>query len=423
MVYVLNVEGKPLMPCKEAKARHLLQRNEVRVVKVVPFTIQLLYECSNFTVPGDLGVDTGSKKIGISVTSETHALYEEEVEQRNDIVELLSTRRAARKTRRNKKLRYCKPRFNNRKRSKKKGWVAPSVEQKKETHKTEIHNVYQLVPIKSITIEVASFDMQRLQADIKNLKVPEGEDYQQGEQLGFWNVREYVLWRDNHTCQCCKGKSKDSILEVHHKESRKTGGDSPDNLITLCKTCHDGHHKGRIQLPESLRKRSSQSLRDAAFMNIMRWSLYNEIKEIYEPLGIEVRFTFGYKTKYERIRNGLSKDHYIDARVISGNPKAEPLDRVVIKKKVRRHNRKIYKDKILKGGIKKRNQCSYEIYGYHRYDLVRYENRLCYINSLRERGSFLIKDLCDTKWKKEVGYKKLERVQCRGGYIQSYRIV
>ncbi len=29
-----------------------------------------------------------------------------------------------------------------------------------------------------------------------------GTDYQQGEQLGFWNDREYVLFRDGHTCQC-----------------------------------------------------------------------------------------------------------------------------------------------------------------------------------------------------------------------------
>lgn len=52
-------------------------------------------------------------------------------------------------------------------------------------------------------------------------------------------------------CQCCKGKSKDKILNVHHIESRKTGGDSPRNLITFCETCHNGYHKGKIQIPKT----------------------------------------------------------------------------------------------------------------------------------------------------------------------------
>jgi N6-L-threonylcarbamoyladenine synthase len=79
-----------------------------------------------------------------------------------------------------------------------------------------------------VTVEVAQFDTQLL----KNPGIV-GMQYQQGPQLGFWNVREYVLFRDNHECQHCHGKSKDRILNVHHLESRKTGGDSPDNLITL----------------------------------------------------------------------------------------------------------------------------------------------------------------------------------------------
>jgi len=72
--------------------------------------------------------------------------------------------------------------------------------------------------------------------------MPEGIDYQNGEQAGFWNLREYILYRDNHTCCGCKGKSKDNILEIHHIVQRKDGGtDKPSNLVTLCKTCHDGY--------------------------------------------------------------------------------------------------------------------------------------------------------------------------------------
>lgn len=88
-------------------------------------------------------------------------------------------------------------------------------------------------------------DTQLIKAQEKGLPLPEGTDYQQGAQLGFWNVREYVLFRGDHTCQCCKGKSHDKILNVHHIESRKTGGDSPDNLITLCEYCHKQYHLGK----------------------------------------------------------------------------------------------------------------------------------------------------------------------------------
>ena len=98
-------------------------------------------------------------------------------------------------------------------------------------------------------VETASFDIQK----IKNTDI-QGAEYQQGDQLGFWNIREYVLFRDNHTCQCCKGKSKDKILNVHHIESRKTGGNAPNNLITLCEICHTGYHKDAVQLPKTVKR-------------------------------------------------------------------------------------------------------------------------------------------------------------------------
>ena len=107
----------------------------------------------------------------------------------------------------------------------------------------------------------------------------------------FWNTREYVLFRDGHTCQCCKGKSKDEILNVHHIESRKTGGDAPNNLITLCKSCHTGYHKGDVKLPKTIHR--GMSFRDASFMGIMRWALYEKLKTTYS----DVKLTYGYITK------------------------------------------------------------------------------------------------------------------------------
>ena len=69
------------------------------------------------------------------------------------------------------------------------------------------------------------------------------EEYQKGCQLNFFNVREYVLFRDKHTCQLCKKKNK--VLNIHHIVSRKTGSNAPDNLITLCIDCHKKVHLER----------------------------------------------------------------------------------------------------------------------------------------------------------------------------------
>ena len=407
MVYVINKNGNPLMPCKEAKARHLLRDKKAKVIKKVPFTIQLLFDCEGFTQPISLGIDAGSKHIGVSATTETKVLYEADVELRDDIVDLLSTRREARRTRRNRKTRYRKVRFLNRKKNK--GWLPPSIRQKIETHLQVIKNIHKILPVANIIVETASFDIQK----INNPDI-HGVEYQQGKQLDFWNVREYVLWRDNHICQCCKGKSGDKILNVHHIETRKTGGNAPNNLITLCETCHKGYHNGTVKLSNDLKR--GTSYKDAAFMGIMRWAFYNELVRLYP----NVKMTFGYITKNTRIRNNLPKEHYIDARCISGNPAAKSNGIVFYLKKVRRHNRKIYKDKILKLGVIKRNQCPYEMFGYHRYDLVKLDSKLCYVNSLRTSGSFQIKDLVNKDFKKEITYKKIEIVQHRDGFITSF---
>ena len=129
MVYVISIDGKPLMPCKEAKARKLLEQGKAKIYKRESFSIQLLFECENQVQDITLGVDAGSKHIGLSATTDKKELYAADVELRKDITNLISTRRENRRTRRNR-LRYRAPRFDNRVHSKHKGWLAPSVEQK-----------------------------------------------------------------------------------------------------------------------------------------------------------------------------------------------------------------------------------------------------------------------------------------------------
>ena len=305
MIYVRSKDGKALMPSERGgRIGYLLRHGKAHVVSRVPFVVQLDYESTTYTQEVSLGIDAGSKHIGVSASSEKKELLAAQVELRIDVVNLLSTRRELRRTRRNRKTRYRKSRFDNRKR--KDGWLAPSVEQKIESHLKVIRLVHKLLPITKTTIEVAQFDAQK----IKNPDI-NGEEYQQGEQMGFWNVREYILARDGHRCVHCKGESKDPILNVHHLESRKTGGNSPSNLVTLCETCHEAYHRGEFEL----KIKRGNSLRDAAVMNIMRWAVYERAKEEFE----NVHLTYGYVTKHTRIENGIAKTHAADAFCIAKN--------------------------------------------------------------------------------------------------------
>lgn len=409
-VYVVNQNGKPLMPTKRfGKVRRLLRDGMAKVIRKNPFTIQLMYKTGDIVQEIFLGVDSGSKTVGLSATTKNQVLFEAEVELRNDIVDKLSTRREARRERRNRKTRYRSARFNNRRKNKK--WLAPSVQHKILTHLSVIEKIYGILPITKLVVESASFDIQK----IKNPDI-QSEEYQQGEQLGFWNVREYVLFRDGHVCQCCNGKSKDKILNVHHIESRKVGGNAPNNLITLCETCHRGFHDGTVKLPSKIKR--SMSFRDAAFMGIMRWRLYEELKQKYD----NVSMTFGYITKHSRISNNLPKEHYIDARCISGNASAKCDDVIYYLKKVRRHNRQIYKFNIGKNGLKKRNQTDFSIFGYQLYDRVMYQGKQYFVFGRRKTGYFDIRTLSGDKVNKgSISYKKLRLLEHVRGYLVERR--
>ena len=402
IVYVQDVNGKPLMPTKRLGwVRRSLRDGKAVIVERCPFVIRLTYNTTKYTQPIALGVDAGTVHIGLSATSAKEELFAEEVVLRKDITDLISSRREARRTRRSR-LRYRKPRFSNRRIDK--GWLAPSIRQRIDTHLKSIEDIHFILPITKIIIEVAQFDTQK----IKNPNIS-GEEYQQGEQLGFWNVREYILARDGHKCQYCKGKSGDNILNVHHIESRKTGGDSPGNLITLCETCHKAYHQEKI----CFKVKRTTSLRDAAVMSIMKWRLYDELKSRYP----DVSMTFGYVTKYNRIRNNIEKSHISDAFTISKNLKAKMLSYYYLVRKTRRHNRQIHKSKIMKGGKKKMNQAPFEVKGFRLFDRVFYDEKIMFVTGRRFSGRFVIRDI-NYKNQIELSYKKLNLNRCKRNMIQ-----
>lgn len=396
MVYVQDREGKPLMPTERyGKVRRLLDCGRAEVVCRCPFTIRLAYDTTKHVQTVTLGVDAGSKHIGLSATTEKKELYAAQCEVRGDVTELLATRRALRRSRRNRTTRYRKARFDNRRR--REGWFAPSVRCKVDEHLRIIRMVHKILPIAKIVVEVAQFDIQKIKDGEIN-----GEQYQQGEQLGFWNVREYVLARDGHVCQHCHGKSKDKILNVHHLESRKTGGNAPNNLITLCETCHKAYHAGKIEL----KVMRGTALRDAAAMNIMRWAVYNALNEQYS----NVHLTYGYKTKHTRIENGIEKTHAADAYCISGNVKARRSIEIFRHRFVRRHNRQIHKLTILKGGIRKANQAARYIKGFQLFDKVRYNGVECFVTGRRTRGSMYLRDFDGNTVNAGAGWRRIALV-------------
>ena len=398
------------MPCSPAKARLLLKEKKAIVKRRSPFTIQLTIATGETKQPVTLGVDAGYKHIGLSATTEKAELIACEVELRQDITDLLSARLALRRSRRSRKTRYRVPRFNNRVASKHKGWLAPSVENRIAAHLSRVQAVLRLLPVTAITVETAAFDIQK----IKNPDV-EGLEYQQGEQTGFWNVREYVLFRDGHVCQHCRGKSKDPVLNVHHIESRRTGGDAPNNLITLCETCHKALHRGEIKI----KVKRGKSFKAETFMGIMRWTFFERLKASYPE--IKVRNTYGYLTKHRRITYGIEKTHCADAYCIAGNLAAKRLSGYFFQKQTRKHNRQIHKLSILKGGLRKKNQAPYEVKGFRLFDKVKAFGEEGFIFGRRASGCFDVRRLDGTRISAGISHKKLSLVEKRKTYLTEYR--
>lgn len=402
MVYVLNRYGEALMPTERlGRVRHLLKERKAVIVNYHPFTIKLIYKCPDHAQEVSLGVDTGSKHVGLSATTNKKVLFEAQLELRDDIVKKLGTRCEFRRSRRNRKTRYRKPRFLNRKKTGK--WMSPSIRQKLQSHHYWIDRICHILPVKHITVEIGKFDMQKLKAQEQGVPIPQGNDYQNGDKLGFYNVREFVLFRDGHKCSCCKGKSNDMVLHVHHIESRKTGGNAPNNLVTLCRTCHEKYHRGEIVLPRNIARGSSY--RDAACMNMIGMCLCIQLQTKYGR--DRVSFTFGYVTKYIRMSNNLPKEHTIDARCISGNPLAKSNGTTYIIKPLRHHNRQLHKASILDGGIRKNSQAPKEVFGFRLMDTVLYNGQVCYVNGRRTSGYFSLVNIKGKVLTNSVSYKKL----------------
>lgn len=309
-VFVTALDGTKLMPTSRYKARKLLRAGKAVIACHRPFAIRLTYESGKETQPVELCMDTGSEHTGVSVKSEKHEYVHAQYDNLTDEKQRHASQRMYRRTRRNR-LRYRKKRFNNRK--KPEGWTAPGIEHKKDNHVRIIEMYAKACPINSIVLEAGQFDPAAMQAMEETGEILQGTDYQHGKKYGLANLREAVFARDGYTCQICGKSVKDGvILHAHHIIYRSNGGtDRINNLLTVCDKCHTPkNHKpgGKLYGLNPVTK----TLKDAAFMNIVRWQIINEVREMFP--GIEVRHTYGSYTKASRRELGqLAKTHANDA--------------------------------------------------------------------------------------------------------------
>ncbi len=376
MVYVLNQNGQPLMPTnRHGKVKHLLKSGKAKVVRRCPFTIKLLYDSTNYVQDLTLGMDTGSGTLGAAVVDDKgKVLYASKVMVRNDIAEKMTQRAKYRRNRRNRKTRYRKARFNNRKHSIRKDRFSPTMTSKLHSHVKEITFIQKLLPIQKLVLETATFDVHLLKNPLLANEKVRHWGYQKGTNYGFANTKAMVLHRDGYTCQHCHNKKKDSKLEVHHIRYRSQGGsDEASNLTTLCHTCHTALHDGKVTLKANGVQKGVLSY--ATQMNSIRLQLLRRYPDAVE--------TFGYVTKENSQCLGLPKDHHFDACVIAsaGGPLSFAIDTVYVKRCIPKGD-----FQKTKGIRSEQSITTGKIMGFRKFDKVRYHNQEYFIKGRMSSG-------------------------------------
>ena len=396
MVYVLDIEGKPLMPTERtAWVAYALKHGEAKVVRREPFTIKLLRPSTKYLQAVTLGVDTGSRHVGLSASTEKRELYHAQVELRTDVSQLLTARREMRRGRRGRKHNWYRPaRWANRANEEGNAALPPSVEHKADSHIRAIKFVCKILPISELRVELGKFDTQRIQnPEIHN------EQYQQGTLSGWENLKAYAKWRDGQKCRACGKSPRDDSsvrLEVHHIRRRADGGsDTPDNVVTLCHECHEAHHQGI----RKLKLKRPPVHRNEAHMNSMRKYLREEVLRNFDYLGIRIRFTYGYETAIARREHNIEKSHANDAFCVAGNFYAhENSFNNYLHRQMRRHRRNLHdntiqspkeiKDKSkltareMKYGYRRSHKMSGRIRGFSLWDTVKFNGSVYIASSI-----------------------------------------
>jgi 5-methylcytosine-specific restriction endonuclease McrA len=314
-VFVLDSEKQPLDPVPPGRARILLTQGKAAVYRRYPFTIILKEAVSSPQVQElRVKIDPGSKTTGLAIVNDVYGkvVWAAEITHRGEAVkQALDRRRAVRRNRRQRKTRYRKPRFANRKR--RNGWLAPFLESRVANIMTWVRRLKKLAPVTALSQELVKFDFQQMENPEIN-----GIEYQHGTLFGY-EVKEYLLEKWNRSCSYCGAQNVP--LEVEHLVAKAKGGtDRVNNLCLACRPCNDAKGTRDIreflaEKPELLGRILAQAkapLKDAAAVNATRWVLYERLKEC----GLPVECGSGGLTKFNRLTHNLPKEHWIDAACV-----------------------------------------------------------------------------------------------------------
>ena len=424
MVFVLSSTNKKLMPTSEYRARKLLKSGKATICKYRPFAIKLTVREDGYVQPIEYCCDTGYQHIGISIKSHKHEYVNEERTLLKDETERHNDCRKYRSSRRNRKTRYRKARWNNRRNNQIcKDGFAPSIRNKRDIHINLFKMYYDVMPVTSATFEMGQFDTQLLKAIEEGKPLPQGVDYQQGERYGYSTLREAVFSRDNYKCICC-GKSAITdgvILKIHHLGYRiNDRSNRMSNLGTVCSNCHTSkNHKEGGKLYDL--KPKLKTFKGATFMTMVRYSMWDKLKIVAGD--VDFHMTYGAMTKLKRKQLNVKKSHSNDAYCMG---EFHPKFRTNFKhyQKLRRNNRvlsKFYDAKYIDlrdGSIKSGKQLSCnrtnrsemrnsdkneriyrgqkvskgktvvrkQHYQYRPYDLIWYENTKYIVKGVQDKG-------------------------------------
>lgn len=344
-VFVLSSLGEGLMPCHPARARELLNKGKAVVVKRYPFTIKLLNRDKGFTSQLELKIDPGSKVTGIALVLKCNkilkVIFGMNLHHRgHEISRLLDSRRMVRRSRRNRKTRYRKPRFLNRVKSKHKGWLSPSIMSRIDNTLQWVYRLMKSTQITSIAYERVRFDL-----NLPEFHVNRNLDYIPFSKTEY-EVKEYLLLKYNYQCVYCGAKNV--VFEKDHVIARSRGGSNRiSNLVLACVKCNQAKSnkpiedfvKDKTKLAKIL-PGIKKPLKDAAAVNVTRFKLGEYLKAI----GLPINYGTGGMTKYNRTKQGYAKDHWIDAACvgISGRDICIPKTiKPLIVTKQRRNNRQM----------------------------------------------------------------------------------
>ena len=366
------------MPCSQRKARLLLKSNKAKIYKYNPFTIQLCHATGEAIQQCNLGIDSGAKNVGFAITNQNKVLIKGEIELRQDVKENLTTRKTLRRSRRNRKKRYRKCRFLNRKR--KEGWLPPSIQSRTDNQINWINKFKSLLPNCNVIIEVGKFDTARM----INPNI-EGEQYQQGNLYNYENIKAYLIARENNKCQICGKEYDGQGWHLHHIKQRKDGGsDRPDNLALVHQQCHKDFHKGKLS---KFKFKKCKEYKETTFMNILR-------QQIFKRLNCKI--TYGSYTKIDRNKLNLEKTHFNDAIAISDIKRIKENCSDWLKiKQFRKKKRSLHESIPRKGRRiknitqKRNNKNTKELKGWYLNDKVRAFNRVGWISGFTTGGCYI----------------------------------